>query len=122
MTRSGGFATFAACFVIVTGAAFASAGESRAATTQRCFGKVANIVGTPGNDRLRGTNRADVIVGLGGNDSIVGLGGSDLICGGAGRDRIYAGAGFDLIDGGAGSTTASPAAMYAWRQAASCPR
>jgi hypothetical protein len=81
----------------------ATSAESRAATgTLRCFGRVPTIVGTPGNDRLRGTDKPDVIAGLGGNDTIVGLGGGDRICGGAGKDRIYAGADFDLIDGGAG--------------------
>jgi hypothetical protein len=108
VTRSGGFATFAACLVLVTGAVLATSGESRAATSKRCFGKAATIVGTPGNNRLRGTNRPDVIVGLGGNDTIVGLGGADLICGGAGKDRIYAGAGFDLIDGGEGVDYCQP--------------
>jgi Tol biopolymer transport system component len=64
-----------------------------------CNGKVATIVGTPGNDVLVGTSGRDVIVGLGGHDRIRGLGGNDLICGGNGRDRINGGDGRDHIFG-----------------------
>jgi hypothetical protein len=92
--------------VVVAAAMLHTSGQSVAATSKlRCFGKLATIVGTPGNDRLRGTSKADVIVGLGGNDTITGLGGGDRICGGPGNDRIYAGAGFNLIDGGPGIDT-----------------
>jgi hypothetical protein len=35
-----------------------------------CFGDPATIVGTPGNDRIRGTNEIDVIVARGGNDVV----------------------------------------------------
>jgi Ca2+-binding RTX toxin-like protein len=60
-----------------------------------CSGKTADIVGTEGNDRLRGTPKADTIAGLGGNDKIKGRGGKDVICGGAGKDRIDGGGGKD---------------------------
>jgi Ca2+-binding RTX toxin-like protein len=53
-----------------------------------CFGRIATIIGTPGNDRIQGTNSVDVIVGLKGADSISALGGDDLVCAGRGRDRI----------------------------------
>ncbi len=69
----------------------------------RCAGKRATIIGTNGNDKLKGTRRADVIVGLGGNDTISGLGGNDVICGGAGKDKISGGAGKDKVFGGAGN-------------------
>ncbi|GAA3649967.1 hypothetical protein GCM10022237_07140 [Nocardioides ginsengisoli] len=79
-----------------------------------CAGLKATIVGTRGNDVIRGTKRADVIVGLGGNDRIVGRGGDDVICGGGGNDkitvtgrsaRVYGGAGDDRLTAeGAGST------------------
>jgi uncharacterized delta-60 repeat protein len=68
----------------------------------RCGGKKATIVGTSGNDKLRGTRRSDVIAGLGGNDTISGGAGNDVICGGAGNDKISGGAGKDKLYGGAG--------------------
>lgn len=63
-----------------------------------CNGKTPTIVGTPGNDNLRGTSRADVIQGLGGNDTISGSGGNDTLCGGEGTD---------YCDGGSGTDTAA---------------
>jgi Ca2+-binding RTX toxin-like protein len=71
--------------------------------TPRCHGKKATIVGTAGDDVIRGTDRPDVIVGLGGDDTIYGGLGNDIICGGAGDDLIHGGRGNDLIDGGAGT-------------------
>jgi Ca2+-binding RTX toxin-like protein len=74
-----------------------------AATTQavplRCDGRIATIVGTPGDDSLQGTRRTDVIVGLAGSDRILGLGGNDVLCGGEGRDRIEGGPGDDRVFG-----------------------
>lgn len=58
-----------------------------------CGGRLATLIGTARNDKLRGTNKADVIVGLGGNDKIQGLGGNDIICGNGGRDTIIGGKG-----------------------------
>ncbi len=68
-----------------------------------CLGRHATVVGTPGNDILRGTSHGDVMVGLGGKDTILGGGGNDLICGGAGRDRIHGGDGADQVSGGSGN-------------------
>lgn len=82
----------------------------------RCKDRPATIVGTNGNgqppaddprpfyplsgdDQLRGTPAADVIVGLNGNDRISGLAGGDVICGGAGRDTLKGGAGDDALLG-----------------------
>ena len=67
-----------------------------------CNGRVANIIGTVGNDRLTGTPGNDVIQGLGGNDVIKGLGGKDVICGGSGNDKLFGGIGNDAMDGGSG--------------------
>jgi hemolysin type calcium-binding protein/beta-propeller repeat-containing protein len=76
-----------------------------------CGGKVATIVGTPGKERLAGTNSADVIVALGGRDKVNGKGGSDRICGdaandtlkgGGGKDRLYGEGGKDVLLGQAG--------------------
>jgi Ca2+-binding RTX toxin-like protein len=68
-----------------------------------CFNAVANRVGTPGNDVLRGTSGPDVFLGFGGNDRIKGLGGNDRACGGGGRDRLVGGSGRDQLAGGAGA-------------------
>ena len=65
------------------------------------------IVGTDGDDVLRGTPGADVICGLGGDDTIVGLGGDDVIWGGAGDDVMVGRGGDDVIWGGAGDDTIS---------------
>lgn len=61
-----------------------------------------DVIGTPGNDVLRGTKRADRICGLGGHDVIYGRGGNDAIVGGNGHDRIFGGRGRDSILGGRG--------------------
>jgi Tol biopolymer transport system component len=74
-----------------------------AATTGRCAGKAATIVGTAKRDVIRGTAKRDVIAALGGNDLVRGLGGNDLICLGAGNDRGIGGAGADRILGQAGT-------------------
>jgi hypothetical protein len=70
-----------------------------------CKGKPATIIGTPGNDKLRGTARRDVMVGLGGRDKLSGRGGNDLICGGPGRDVLKGGKGNDRLYGQAGKDT-----------------
>jgi Ca2+-binding RTX toxin-like protein len=73
-----------------------------AAAVPRCFGERATIVGTPGDDVLRGTRQADVIVGRAGDDTIRGKGRGDLICGGGGNDSVFGGGGSDMTLGGAG--------------------
>ena len=70
-----------------------------AAADSECFGKAATIVGTPGDDRIRGTNGDDVIVAGRGDDRINGRGGDDLICGRSGDDRIRGGGGDDRVRG-----------------------
>ncbi len=67
-----------------------------------CFGQVATIVGTPGDDYLEGTNQDDVILAMAGNDIVKGRGGHDLICGGDGDDDLRGGPGNDTILGGPG--------------------
>jgi Ca2+-binding RTX toxin-like protein len=75
------------------------------AVVHTCNGKPATIVGTGGEDVLRGTKLPDVIVGLGGNDTITGASGNDTICAGPGNDIISAGNGHDFVDGGSGNDT-----------------
>lgn len=66
---------------------------------QKCQGKKATIVGTPGKDRITGTKKADVIVALGGNDVVKGLGGNDRVCAGDGDDTVNGGPGKDDLRG-----------------------
>jgi len=68
----------------------------------RCHGRLAKIVGTEGDDVLRGTSGRDVIWGGGGGDTILGSLGNDLLCGGGGADLVHGGRGNDLADGGGG--------------------
>jgi len=70
--------------------------------TPVCHGRQAKIVGTDGDDYIRGTPDRDVIWGGRGDDTILGSLGNDLICGGPGADLIHGGRGNDEIDGGAG--------------------
>ena len=70
-----------------------------------------NVIGTQGDNRLNGTEQADIILTFGGNDVISGRGGDDLIIsgggndsigGGGGNDAIFAGSGNDVVAGGEG--------------------
>jgi Ca2+-binding RTX toxin-like protein len=65
-----------------------------------CDGKVATVVGTPGNDVLHGTPERDVIAGLGGNDRVLAGDGNDVICGGDGADRLFGEDGNDVLFAG----------------------
>lgn len=67
-----------------------------------CGGRVPTIVGTSGDDVLRGGNGVDVIDGGGGNDVISGGNGDDVLCGGQGLDRVSGGNGDDTLVGGDG--------------------
>ena len=60
---------------------------------------VCDIVGTPGNDVLRGTPKDDRICGFGGDDVLVGGDGWDELRGGAGNDRLIGGRGRDALLG-----------------------
>jgi Ca2+-binding RTX toxin-like protein len=80
------------------------------AAVPRCFGQTATIVGTAGDDRLRGTPGRDVIVGRGGSDVIRGLAGNDLLCGGGGDDVVVGSDGRDRLDGGGGADGLQPGA------------
>ena len=75
--------------VVLTAASSASAGS---------------IVGTPGADVLRGTQRADLILGKAGDDRLYGLGGNDVLTGGPGIDRFFCGRGRDVVNAQVGET------------------
>lgn len=53
--------------------------------------------GTSRNDKIAGTEFADLLVGGAGNDRIYGLDGDDVINGGLGKDILYGGAGKDTF-------------------------
>lgn len=73
-----------------------------------CWGKIPTIVGTPGNDTIRGsTPGSDVIHGLGGNDVIIlspdyEEDAGDWVCGGTGVDYLKGSLGPDHLRGGDG--------------------
>jgi Ca2+-binding RTX toxin-like protein len=75
--------------------------------TAECGGIPATMVGTTGDDELRGTAEVDIIVGLAGDDTISGLGESDVLCGGAGDDVLLGGSGDDQLLGGMGASVLS---------------
>ena len=76
--------------------------ELAEAKKPRCHGKKATLVGTGGDDRLRGGKGRDVIVGRGGDDRVDGRGKRDIVCGNSGDDDLIGGTGSDTVDGGAG--------------------
>lgn len=83
----------AALTVVVLGALSAGVavtGQARAQETPSCGGRTPGIVGTPGDDVIRGTSDAEAIHGLGGNDTIYAVGGEDVVCGGRGNDHLIA--------------------------------
>lgn len=96
--------------VLVGGAAVLGGGAASGTPTYLCFGQVATIVGTDGDDLLIGReDTADVIVGLGGDDTIrgaedvnAGTAPGDRLCGGPGVDYIRGAVGEDRIQGGGG--------------------
>jgi Ca2+-binding RTX toxin-like protein len=67
-------------------------------------GAVAAVInGTTGDDRLRGTMRADVIRALDGNDFVNARAGNDLVRAGKGDDDVQGDNGSDILFGGAGN-------------------
>ncbi len=69
-----------------------------------------NVVGTAGNDTIRGSAAANILQGGAGNDLIEGRGGDDILIGGEGNDTIVhtAGDGYDRVDGGSETGSAYP--------------
>lgn len=64
----------------------------RTTTGIRC-----ELVGTEGDDVIRGTGKPEVVCGLGGDDVILGGGGGDVIDGGPGADRLLGQGGDDVL-------------------------
>ena len=61
------------------------------------------VVGTPGDDVLRGADRPDRISAFAGNDLVYGRAGGDDVRAGAGNDGVRASDGGDLVYGGRGN-------------------
>jgi Ca2+-binding RTX toxin-like protein len=74
----------------------------------RCFALAATIIGTPGDELLRGTRKHDVIMGLGGGYAVAGVDEYDTVCSGAGDDTIRVNAGAGDLDGGQGQRLHRP--------------
>ena len=67
---------------------------------------VENIIGSAGNDWLRGDSNDNTLTGLAGDDTLIGGGGgNDTLIGGAGDDTLNGGEGDDMLTGGAGADT-----------------
>jgi Ca2+-binding RTX toxin-like protein len=93
-------AALAVCTLIVPATALAN--HSDACGNDGPNGGDDLIVGTEGNDCIRGGNGNDTVLGLGGNDRLGGNHGKDVVRGGEGDDRIFGGRGPDTLEGGPG--------------------
>ena len=93
-----------------------AAAKSQGVEVVMCFGRVATVLGTAGDDQyanaVNGTTGNDVIHALAGNDNVYALplevstpeAGDDFICAGPGHDDpVDGGGGNDHISGGPGS-------------------
>lgn len=69
---------------------------------------VENLTGGKGNDRIHGTNGANLLEGGPGDDRIYGRGGRDVLIGDVGRDHLDGGAGNDLLYGDPALNSESP--------------
>ncbi|MGK7945593.1 MAG: hypothetical protein AB4058_14100, partial [Microcystaceae cyanobacterium] len=67
------------------------------ATAQETLISVENIIGSGGNNTIKGTAEANYLSGLEGNDFLFGLGGDDTLKGGKGDDYIDGGEGIDIL-------------------------
>lgn len=94
---------FSAAAAVLAAIVFIAAAPAEEEEPPRCHGRQAEIVGTDGDDVLRGTPERDVIFGGEGDDEITGSLGNDLLCGGLGDDLVHGGRGNDEVDGGAGT-------------------
>ncbi len=72
---------------------------------ETCDGRLSTIVGSAGNDRIRGTQWDDVITAGSGNDRVTAGAGNDTVCGGAGNDWLNGGRNNDTIVGNSGDDT-----------------
>lgn len=73
---------------VATGSPAPGLDEAGSIEVPRCFGRRATILGSPGDDRIAGTRREDVIVTFGGDDHVYRLRDDDRVCTGDGEDRV----------------------------------
>ena len=66
---------------------------------------IENLTGGPGNDKLFGNAKANVLSGAGGSDYLRGRGGNDALLGGDGDDNLNGQGGDDWLNGGSGINT-----------------
>ncbi len=64
---------------------------------------IENVSAGPGDDRIRGTRKRNVLIGHRGQDTIIAGAGNDVVRGGSGRDTLNGGAGADELIGGPGN-------------------
>jgi Ca2+-binding RTX toxin-like protein len=86
-----------------------AAGVAHWALGSLTFSTTEKIVGTPGDDVLKGGSGDDILYGGDGNDTLRGKKGDDNLHGNQGDDLIFGGAGKDLANGGKGSDTCKSA-------------
>ncbi|MDY0328369.1 MAG: hypothetical protein RBR07_08990, partial [Arcobacteraceae bacterium] len=65
---------------------------------------IRNIVGTSGNDSIKGDGSANILDGGAGDDVLDGGAGDDSLIGGAGNDTLISVSGNNLLDGGTNTT------------------
>ena len=58
--------------------------------------------GTSKNNKVKGTQRADILTGLEGKDKLLGKKGNDILGGGDDKDKLHGQAGDDILFGGTG--------------------
>ncbi|QNJ02251.1 multicopper oxidase domain-containing protein [Synechococcus sp. PROS-U-1] len=63
------------------------------------------LIGTSGNDQIKGRRANEVLRGLKGDDQLIGRHGNDEIYGGADNDRLIGGLGNNTLEGGPGQDT-----------------
>jgi hypothetical protein len=94
---------------LIVGAPYADPNGEHSGSSYVIFGRsdfgsgLPEIVGTSGDDTLKGTSADERFVAGDGNDKLIGRGGADIFEGGAGNDKIQvADLSFASVDGGAG--------------------
>ena len=96
------YASSAAAVRVNLGKMTAAGGEAEGDV----FENVENIIGSAGDDWLRGDVNDNRLTGGAGDDTLIGGGGgNDILSGGAGDDTLNGGEGDDTLNGGAGADT-----------------
>lgn len=67
--------------------------------------KITNLIGSNGNDDVRGNSLVNAISGLNGDDILIGGKGNDTLKGDEGNDQLIGNKGLDVLIGGLGDNT-----------------